>query len=97
MALMPVYSAVISPSFFYSGLMALMEEASDGVSEELRLKSMYLRRTLRPVINMASSALEVLADKAQIITDAVRDMYRANSFYLRDIYDAACHSVDAIK
>ncbi len=71
-----------------TGFLRAVRRSSQAVSEELSLKATRLRRALRPVIDVVSAVLDKLAQKAEIVTDAVRNMYRRNSFYLRDSTDA---------
>ena len=80
-----------------TGLMRAFSEISDAVSEELSLKARYLKRALSPVFDIAASIMEVIADKAEIIAEAFRDMYRGNDFYMRDITDSVSDTVNTIK
>ena len=80
-----------------TGLFRALSEISSVVSDELRLKATYLKRALSPVLDIAASIMEVIADKVEIIAEAFRGMYRGNNFYIRDITDSVSDTVDTIK
>ena len=80
-----------------TGLFRTLSEISNVVSDELRLKVTYLKRALSPVLDIAASTMEVIADKAEIIAKAFRGMYRENNFYIRDITDSVSDTLDIIK
>ena len=80
-----------------TGLMRAVSEISSAVSDELRLKAVYLKRALKPVLDVAATVLETITDKLEIVAEAYRGMYRANDFYLRDISDSVSDKVDTVK